>query len=110
MNAGQPRGRAGKDVTVAICTWNRAAFLDRTLASFHRLSIPEGVEWELIVVDNNCTDTTPNVVQRHREFLPIYCVSEKQQGHSASRNAAVEAARGELLLSLIHISEPTRQP
>ncbi len=98
MNAGQSRGRAGKDVTVAICTWNRAAFLDRTLASFHRLCIPEGIEWELIVVDNNCTDTTPNVVQRHREFLPIYCVSEKQQGHSASRNAAVEAARGELLI------------
>ena len=58
-------------VTVAICTWNRADLLDRTLAQMHRLWIPEGVTWELLVVNNNCTDHTDEVINRHAAALPL---------------------------------------
>jgi glycosyltransferase involved in cell wall biosynthesis len=85
-------------VTVAICTWNRASLLNRTLESFRQLDIPQHIRWEVIVVDNRCTDSTPDVIQGHADHLPIRRVYEQQQGHSASRNAAVRAARGELLL------------
>lgn len=85
-------------ITVAICTWNRAALLNRTLTSFHDLEVPAGVRWELVVVDNRCTDSTPDVIERHASALPIRRVFEQQQGHSASRNAAIQTASGNLLL------------
>ena len=50
--------------TVAICTWNRAALLDRTLARFLALVPPSGATWELLVVNNNCTDETDEVVRK----------------------------------------------
>jgi glycosyltransferase involved in cell wall biosynthesis len=93
-----PLASSDVQITVAICTWNRAALLDRTLTSFHELDIPSGVRWELVVVDNRCTDSTPEVIQRHAGALPIRRVFEEQQGHSASRNAAIQAACGKLLL------------
>ena len=86
------------DVTVAICTWNRARLLDPTLARLRLLRVPPGVSWELIVVDNNCTDDTPAVVAKHTAHLPLRGVVEPNQGHSHARNRAVAEARGRLLI------------
>jgi glycosyltransferase involved in cell wall biosynthesis len=85
-------------VTVAICTWNRARLLDRTLAELRRQTIPAGVDWEVVVVDNNCTDDTAAVVAKHVDAIPLRRVVETQQGHSHARNRAIDEARGELLL------------
>lgn len=85
-------------VTVAICTWNRARLLDRTLTDLHRQRVPPGVEWELVLVDNNCTDDTAAVVEKHARHLPIRHVVEPKQGHSHARNRAVDEARGDLVL------------
>ena len=49
-------------LTVAICTWNRAALLDRTLAEFRKLALPPGLDWELVVVNNNSPDDTDRVI------------------------------------------------
>jgi glycosyltransferase involved in cell wall biosynthesis len=85
-------------VTVAICTWNRAPLLDQTLTQLRQLRIPAGVEWELLVVNNNCTDETDAVIQRHEPHLPIRRLFEEKPGLSHARNCAVEAAQGELIL------------
>jgi glycosyltransferase involved in cell wall biosynthesis len=85
------------DITVAICTWNRAALLDQTLAAMHGLRIPAGVTWELLVVNNKCTDDTDTVIARHSSALPIRRLFEPERGHSMARNCAVAAATGELL-------------
>jgi glycosyltransferase involved in cell wall biosynthesis len=85
-------------VTVAICTWNRAKLLDQTLAQMHKLRIPEGVEWELLVVNNNCTDDTDAAVQRHAPSLPIRLLHEPRSGKSYAANLALEQARGDLLI------------
>lgn len=84
--------------TVAICTWNRADLLDKTLERMQDLCVPEGLEWELLVVNNNCTDHTDDVIERHREALPLRRLIEPRQGLSHARNCAVEAARGDLLI------------
>jgi glycosyltransferase involved in cell wall biosynthesis len=86
------------NVTVAICTWNRAKLLDQTLTQMRNLRIPEGVSWELLVVNNNCTDDTDAVIARHAGALPIRRLLETKQGHSHARNCAVEHARGDLLI------------
>lgn len=85
-------------VTVAICTWNRQDLLDLTLSEMHKLEIPSGIEWELLVVNNNCTDNTDDVLKRHSGKLPIKRLLEKSQGHSHARNCAIDAAQGELIL------------
>ena len=85
-------------ITVAICTWNRAQLLDATLASMHNLRIPEGIQWELIVVDNNSTDETPLVIERHSSALPIVALVEPRPGKSYAANLAAARASGELLV------------
>ena len=80
-------------VTVAICTWNRAKLLDQTLTEMRKLRIPPGIEWELLVVNNHCTDETDAVIARHRGALPIQRLFEPRQGLSNARNCAVSTAR-----------------
>jgi hypothetical protein len=87
------------DVTVAICTWNRAALLDRTLTRLRDLRVPAGLTWEVVVVDNNSTDDTQAVLLKHAAGpLPLTALKETKQGHSNARNCAVAAARGKLVL------------
>lgn len=85
-------------ITIAICTWNRAPLLDRTLTQLQRLEIPAGLDYEIIVVNNNCTDNTDEIIARHRSVLPVRRLFERQKGVSAARNCAVANACGELLL------------
>ena len=72
--------------------------LDQTLAEMRKLQIPDGVDWELLVVNNNCTDKTDEVIARHSEVLPLRRLLELKPGLSNARNCAVEAAQGQLLI------------
>lgn len=85
-------------ITVAICTWNRAPLLEQTLEGMKKLRIPEGIRWELLIVNNKCTDDTDQVIARHEGQLPIRRLFESKQGLSNARNCAVAAANGELIL------------
>lgn len=85
-------------VTIAVCTWNRSRLLDRTLSEMRELHIPSGVEWELLVVNNKCTDDTDAVIARHAHALPIRRLWEPKQGLSHARNRAVAEATGDLIL------------
>ena len=86
------------DITVAICTWNRADLLDQTLEGMRRLKIPAGISWELIVVNNNCSDNTDAIIEKHLDLFPLKRVFERQQGLSNARNAAVRHAQGRYIL------------
>jgi len=88
------------NVSVIICTRNRAEYLRDTLQSLGAVSIPQGVTAELIVVDNGSADDTQNVV-RHRElsqFHGVRLIEEPRPGLSLARNAAVAHANGDILL------------
>src|SRR3970040_3346 len=85
-------------LTVAICTWNRSHILDQALTEMHGLDVPSGVEWELLVVNNNCTDNTDEVIDRHTRFLPIRRLHEPTPGKSHALNRAVGESRGEYIL------------
>ncbi|MFL5577817.1 MAG: glycosyltransferase [Gemmatimonadaceae bacterium] len=86
-------------LTVAICTWRRAALLRRTLANHAAARLPAGLAWELIVVDNDAsTDEVQRVVDEFAGRLPVRCVLEPTLGLSRARNAAVRAALGTYVL------------
>ncbi len=85
-------------ITVAVCTWNRAELLDKTLSEMTKLRVPSGFDWELVVVNNNCTDDTNEVISRHAASLPLRSFFEKEPGHSNARNRAIAEARGDWIL------------
>ena len=85
-------------ISVAICTWNRSRLLKQTLESIAATNRSSIDSWELIVVDNNSTDNTREVVTGFSDRLPIIYVQETEQGHSASRNRAIESATGDLIV------------
>ena len=55
------------NLTVIIVTYNRCQSLAKTLESVAASSLPVSVEWEVLVVDNNSTDQTLQVVE---DFAP----------------------------------------
>lgn len=85
-------------VTVLICTWNNCLSLRSTLQSLQELIVPHGLTWELVVVNNNCTDGTDDVLQEFEQLLPLRRVFESVPGVSRARNTGTSHARGALLL------------
>lgn len=85
-------------VTVAICSWNRAALLRETLQQMTRLEPDDSFDWELLVVDNNSTDDTPGVLAEFGARLPLRALHEPKPGKSNAANLAVKEARGDYIL------------
>lgn len=72
---------------VVICTYNRAADLDRCLERLGSQLNADG-GWSVTVVDNNCTDRTPQVVAEHAASgrIPgLARVVERVQGLTPAR-------------------------
>lgn len=85
-------------ISLAICTWNRSRLLRQTLDSIVAMEKPKQIGWELVIVNNRSTDDTAEVIQSYQSSLPIQYVFEDQQGHCASRNAAIRQATGDYIL------------
>ena len=85
-------------LTVAICTWNRATLLRRTLDSLTAQRNLQGVAWEFLVVNNNCTDDTDAVIAAFDSRLPIRRLHEPVPGLSNARNTAIAAAAGDYIV------------
>ena len=86
-------------ITVILCTYNRCQSLAKTLESVAAQILPESVEWEVLVVDNNSRDQTREVAdgfcRRHPgRFRYLF---EPQQGKSHALNAGIREARGDVL-------------
>jgi len=91
-----PAEAAAPLITVAICTRNRARFLQRAVESI--LSQMTG-DTELLIVDNASTDDTPEVAARFATAdSRVKIWRESQPGISAARNAALAKAWGEYVL------------
>jgi glycosyltransferase involved in cell wall biosynthesis len=90
----QSDSRNKVQVTVAICTLNHAESLRRTLNSLAKMSVPQDLIWEVVVVNNDCTDHTDTVIEAFADQLPIRQEFEAKRGLSLARNRAVECARG----------------
>ncbi|HEX6047376.1 MAG TPA: glycosyltransferase [Pyrinomonadaceae bacterium] len=82
--------------SVIIATYNRAEELVKTIESLKGLETTE--PWEVIIVDNNSSDNTREVVEGVKSFpVPLRYLMEREQGRSAALNAGIKAAQGEVL-------------
>ena len=85
-------------ITVAICTFNRAESLRRTLNSLVAMEVPTDLEWELLIVNNNSTDHTNRVTEDYLDRLPLRREFEPQPGLANARNRAIDVAKGEYIV------------
>jgi glucosyl-dolichyl phosphate glucuronosyltransferase len=86
-------------ITVVICTYNRGRSLATALESVATQTLPQPVGWEILVVDNNSSDETRQVVEDFQLRYPgrIRYLFEQRQGLSHARNAGIRDARGDIL-------------
>jgi hypothetical protein len=80
------------DLSVIICTHNRADDLGRTLAGLTGLE-PSALSWEVLVVDNASTDSTAHVIGEWMASgrLPLRSVAEPRLGLSHARNTGLQS-------------------
>lgn len=82
-------------LSVIMPTFDKAVFLERTLASWLHQRHPD---YELVVVADGCTDDTPQVLARYESRLPLRVVELPRTGRAGARNRGIDAARGALLV------------
>lgn len=89
------------DFTVAIPTYNGASRLPELLERLHAQVGTEYLSWEIIVVDNNSSDRTAQVIQSYQEKwqrpYPLKYAFEARQGAAYARKRAIELASGSLI-------------
>lgn len=87
-------------ITLIICTYNREKYIGPLLESIAKNDYPTS-DYELVLVDNNCTDNTKGVCEQfattHPEIRLRYVV-ETEQGLSAARNKGIKEAEGDIII------------
>ena len=86
------------DITVLAPTHSRSGILRETLDQFTRLD-RDGLNVEFVIVDNNSSDDTADVIKSFVDRLPIRCVFEPEPGKNRALNRGLrEAELGQIIL------------
>ena len=87
-------------ITLIICTYNREKYIRPLLDSIAKNDYPT-TEYEIVLVDNNCTDNTREVCKQFAAANPevaLRYVVEPEQGLSAARNKGIKEAKGDIII------------
>lgn len=92
-------GLIGMNVNIIICTYNRAEKLKGAIESLLVSEVPENTSVRLIIVDNNSTDDTRDVVKEIKgtRDVSVRYVFEGMQGKSHALNAALRQLEGDIV-------------
>ncbi len=86
------------DLSVVIPTYNGAERLPTVLSYLRDQVIPNNLQWEVIIVDNNSQDETAAIALQAqsswRSDVPLRYVFEPQQGLAFARQCGVDQATG----------------
>ena len=84
-------------LSAVVCSYNRCESLRDTLRSLKEQSVGGDLSLEIIVVDNNSTDRTRQIVEEAAADSPwpIRYIFETRQGIAYARNRGLHAAQGE---------------
>ena len=84
-------------ISVVIPTHNRASFLKKAIESVLRQSY---TNLEVIIVDDNSTDNTKEVVNSYKDKRIKYIVHDKNKGGAVARNTGIIASTGDIVAFL----------
>ena len=83
---------------IIICTYNNAKLLDRALTAISLQKVPENYYWNVLVIDNNCTDETAAIVEKHitsQKIPGLRRILEKRQGLTYARICGIKNTTSE---------------
>lgn len=86
-------------LSIVVATYNRAASLLRLLDSIAAMDAPRN-DWECLVVNNNCTDSTEEDFKTFaavHQDMNLRMVECSEQGLSAARNCGIKESKGEFI-------------
>jgi glycosyltransferase involved in cell wall biosynthesis len=85
--------------TIQLCTYNRAALLERVLDACFEQTIPASA-YEVVVVNDGSTDATAQTLERasKRATCALVVVEQPNSGLAKGRNAGIARARGERII------------
>lgn len=78
--------------SVIVCSYNGAKTLVRCLASLKEVNYPD---FEVVLVDDGSTDTTPEIAARHPW---VKTIRQENKGLSFARNVGAHASTGEVIV------------
>jgi len=89
------------DFTVVIPTYNGADKLPQLLSKLRSQTNTDHFTWSILIVDNNSSDDTAAVVQRHQaawnQPWPLEYTFESQQGAAFARQKGIRLAQSEII-------------
>ncbi|MBD2439456.1 hormogonium polysaccharide biosynthesis glycosyltransferase HpsE [Nostoc sp. FACHB-110] len=89
------------DFTVAIPTYNGVNRLPQVLERLQTQICLNNINWEIIIVDNNSTDGTAQLIKDYQhnwpKYLTLHYYFEPEQGLAFARNKAIQEAKSELV-------------
>ena len=85
--------------TIQLCTYNRAALLERVLDACFEQTLPPDA-YEVVLVNDGSTDATPETIERTRTraTCDLVVVDQQNSGLAKGRNAGIARARGERII------------
>jgi glycosyltransferase involved in cell wall biosynthesis len=84
------------DISIVVCTYNRAELLRGALTSLLKLATDGAFKYEIVVIDNASTDGTPQVIADKAVYSRhlLRAAREPEKGIVAARNRGIREARG----------------
>jgi glycosyltransferase involved in cell wall biosynthesis len=84
------------DISIIVCTQNRAALLRGALASLANLATDDRFTYEIVVIDNGSTDDTPAAIAEAacKSNAAFRGIVEPERGIVPARNRGLAEARG----------------
>jgi glycosyltransferase involved in cell wall biosynthesis len=89
------------NVSVIVCTYNRAEGLINLLDSIAASSSNKGIRYEIVVVNNNSPDNTSELCRQfieNNQNMAIRYVLESRQGIAIARNRGISEAKGDIIV------------
>jgi len=78
-------------LSLVICTYNNASLLARCLNAIANQTLDAPLDWQVMVVNNNCTDDTETVVSQYQKRIDhLTIVNESVQGLTPARVCGVK--------------------
>jgi len=87
------------NVSVILCTYNRCQSLRKALESLAASILPDSIEWEVLIIDNNSSDRTSDVAVDYSRRYPgqFRYIFEPQQGKSHALNSGIRESKASVL-------------
>jgi glycosyltransferase involved in cell wall biosynthesis len=84
-------------IDIIICTYNNAPLLQKALRAISEQKVSAKIDWRVSVVNNNCTDETPQIVGKFAlNFpVPLKIILETKQGVHHARLCGIKNTNGD---------------